>query len=125
MPTVQFCVNATQGGSVSARIVVRPGNATAHLVRRAWVEVLEEASKSDSPMRKEVVDLGIDPDILSKSSVEVSEDAGDFGATLVIAIAAPVAAHILKSLWDDQVRPRLRAWNADVGPDVDSGPDTP
>jgi hypothetical protein len=94
---------------------VEPGDATNEMVRDAWTEVLEEIGRSGDA-RKTVDAYGGDPDSLAAAKIKVEEVEGDFGLTLAISIGAPVAAHVLKGLWDDLVRPRIRSrWGKDAG----------
>ena len=45
---------------------------------------------------------------MAAASVRVEQKENDFGATLLVTVAGAVTAHVLESLWDDFVRPRLR-----------------
>jgi hypothetical protein len=88
---------------------IRPGDATADMVEAAWTEILREVGEEGSDARSTVERYGINPGTLSQASLSVSQQEGDFGITFLVIVGAPVAVHVLTSLWDDVVRPRLRA----------------
>ena len=87
---------------------VRPGGVSVSEIEDAWKDVIARAAQDDD-LRAVLVEHGLDPAEFSHASVEAAEVDGDGGLTIAIAIASPVAVHILQSLWDDYVRPRLRA----------------
>ncbi len=105
---------------MSSSIVVGPGDASVRTVELAWSEVLLEMSTPESAAQSAAHGLGIDPVSLTQAKVEVSQREGDLGVTFLVILGAPVAKHALVSLWDDLVRPRLRAkFGVDGGPHVD------
>jgi hypothetical protein len=105
---------------MTTKMVVRPGDATASMVKEAWDEILGEVGKLDGDSRSTVESYEVDPDTLARASVDVKQDEGDFGITFLVIVGAPVAVHVLNSLWDDLVRPRLRSkFGVDGGPHVD------
>jgi hypothetical protein len=101
---------------MAVRIEFLPGNATADMLQHVWTEVLAEITEPGSEARAEVQRLGGDPISGDDLSVIVEERSNDFGATFVVTIVAPLALHVLKGLFDDIVRPRIRQrYGVDVG----------
>jgi hypothetical protein len=98
-----------------AELRVERADATEQLVREAWAEVLADIGREGSDARAFVSAAKVDADRLSAAELTVQEESGDFGATILVTIVAPVAVHILTSLWDDHVRPRLRDKDVDGG----------
>jgi hypothetical protein len=90
-------------------IRVEPGDATGQMVHDAWAEVLAEIGE-DGEARKTAEAYGADPNALAtaRDDVSVEPEEGDFGLSLVILIGAPFATDVLKGLWTDLVRPRIR-----------------
>lgn len=104
---------------MTTEIEFHPGEATGDIVRQAWMEVLAELSTPGSEARVEAERLDVDVTALTSASVEVHERDNDFGATILVSIAAPIALHALKTLWDDIVRPRIRSrFGVDAGDNV-------
>ncbi|HEY6780586.1 MAG TPA: hypothetical protein VI111_06495 [Thermoleophilaceae bacterium] len=90
------------------------------MVQETWAEILRELNDSNSDARASVDAYRVDPDVFSQHSLSVSEQEGDFGVTFLIAVGGPVAIHVLISMWDDLVRPRLRAkYGVDGGSHVE------
>lgn len=95
------------------------GSASAEQVREAWAQVLADAAAADGDVSRHLASLGTTPSALAETEVTVEERSGDLGATILVAVVGGVATHVLKSLWDDFVRPRLRArFSVDVGNEV-------
>jgi hypothetical protein len=106
--------------AMTSQLEVGAGSATADMVAQAWTEILSEVSDEGTDARLNVEHYGISPDVLASASVEVAQQERDFGITLLVIIGAPVTVHILNSLWDDMVRPRLRKkFKVDGGPVVE------
>ncbi len=104
---------------MTTEIEFHPGEATGDMVRQAWIEVLGDLSTPGSEARVEAERLDVDVTALASASVEVDERDHDFGVTILVTIAAPVAVHALKTLWDDIVRPRIRSrFGVDAGDNV-------
>lgn len=102
---------------MTSQLEVEAGGATADMAAQAWSEILNEVGHKGSDARLAVESYGIDPDGLAGASVEVTQQEGDFGISLLVAVGVPVTIHILESLWDDLVRPRLRKrFKVDGGP---------
>jgi hypothetical protein len=98
---------------------VRPGDVSVSEIEDAWKDVIARAN-DDEDLQSLLVEHGLRPDALSDASVKTAEVDGDGGLTIAIAIASPVAVHVLQSLWDDYVRPRLReSTRRDAGDVVD------
>lgn len=91
-----------------AELEVKPGGVTASEIDRAWVEIRAEAGDPGSEVHAFLLEHGIDPQTFAAENLEVSEIDGDGGLTVMIAIATPLAAQVLKDLWQDYVRPRIR-----------------
>jgi hypothetical protein len=99
-------------------IEVLPGNATCGEVHDACAAVVREVQQPGTSAHEFVAGCGVGADAQAQLTVRVDEVSRDFGATLLISIGGPVAVHVLKSLFDDFVRPRLRDDGKDVGDDV-------
>jgi hypothetical protein len=93
---------------VAATLEVEPGGATASMIDEAWADVLSEIGTAGSAARELVAAHGADPDAMAAASVTVEQKENDFGATLLVTVVGAVTVHVLESLWDDFVRPRLR-----------------
>jgi len=93
---------------MTAEIEFAAGDVTTDMVRGAWKEIIEELGAPGSEANAEVMRLGVDPHSISFDDVTVKEKSNDVGLTILVSIASPVVAHILKGLWDDLVRPRIR-----------------
>jgi hypothetical protein len=106
---------------MTGRIVVEAGDVGADDIRAAWAEILAEAARPDSSPRGLVEAHEADADELDGASVEVTPLDGDGGLTLVVAIGAPLATHVLISLWDDYVRPRIRKNTGEDAGDAKDG----
>lgn len=105
---------------MSSSIVVEPGDASVRTVELAWSEVLLEMATPESAAQAAAHGLGIDPVPLAEAKIEVSQREGDSGVSFLVLLGAPIAKHVLVSLWDDLVRPRLRAkFDVDGGPPVE------
>jgi hypothetical protein len=92
------------------------GDATADMVLDVWTQVLAEANQPGSEVEGEIEGLSVAPQPLTPAAVKVGYQENDFGATILVTIAAPIAVHIVKSLWDDVVRWRLKKlFGVDVG----------
>ncbi len=99
---------------------VQPGDASARMVEEAWTEILLEMAELGSDARDTLERYKIDPEALAGASVQVKQQEGDFGITFLVIVGAPVTVHVLSSLWDDLVRPRLRKrFGVDGGPHVE------
>jgi hypothetical protein len=101
---------------MAGELEIAPGDATAHLIRESWADVLAEAGQPGSDIAAAVAGHGIDPEALSAATLAVDEESRDFGASILVAVTIEVSAHILKSLWDEFVHPRLQErFNVDAG----------
>lgn len=102
---------------MTSQIKVGMGGADPGVVTQAWTEVLDEVGQEGSEARATVERYEIGPDRFDGASVVVTQQEGDFGISLLIAVGVPVAIHVLESMWDDLVRPRLRdKFEVDGGP---------
>jgi hypothetical protein len=89
-------------------LVVKPGGVTASEIQAAWTEILAEAGEPGSAVHALLVEHGVDPRAFAAAKLAVDEVDGDGGLSVAIAIATPLAAQVLKDLWQDHVRPRIR-----------------
>lgn len=98
---------------------VHRGDVSQAEVQTAWEAVLEEAALPESAARDVLEAHELDADSVATDSVEVKDADHDVGVSLLIVVGGPVAVHVLKSLWDDVVRPRLRRdTGRDAGPAI-------
>jgi hypothetical protein len=107
------------GVGMAAEIEFLVGDATVDMVRSAWTEVLEEIKDSSTDAHAEAELLGADLGPLTVDNLVVEGNANDFGATIIVAFTVDVAVHVVVSLWDDFVRPRIqRRFGVDTGETV-------
>ena len=92
-----------------AELEVKRGGVTASDIHDAWAEIRVEAGDPDSEVHALLVESGVDPQAFASARLDVDEVDGDGGLSILIAIGTPLAAQILKDLWQDYVRPRIRA----------------
>lgn len=89
-------------------------------IGEAWAEILAEVASPQSEAHAAVLAHGVDPAALAVAPLHIQERDGSIGLTLLIEVGSPVAVYVLKTLWDDFVRPRLRdRFGRDAGPVVE------
>jgi hypothetical protein len=103
-----------------ATLEIRQGDVSAGAIREAWAEILAEVASPESEAHAAVVAQGADSAALAVAPLNIEEREGSIGLTLLIEVGAPVAVYVLKTLWEDFVRPRLRdKLRRDAGPAVE------
>jgi hypothetical protein len=71
--------------------------------------ILSELADPASEAAKSATDIGLNPADMAGAQVSVAKEAKGFGpVAIVIAIAVPVAAHIVNKFWDDVIWPRIK-----------------
>jgi hypothetical protein len=90
----------------------RPGLVEADQIQLVTDKVLAEMRDPTSESAKTARSVGLTTDQiaeLSNAQITVKEEGqGIEPVTIAVAIAAPVAAHIIGKFWDDVIWPRLR-----------------
>jgi hypothetical protein len=71
--------------------------------------ILHELADPASDVARSAVAVGLSPSDLAGARVTVSQEGKGFGPVMIlVAIAVPVAAHIVNKFWDDVIWPRIR-----------------
>jgi hypothetical protein len=71
--------------------------------------IMAELADPASEPAQSAADAGLDPADMSGAQVAVAKESKGFGpVAIVIAIAVPVAAHIVNKFWDDVIWPRIK-----------------
>src|SRR4051812_15958317 len=103
-----------------ATLEVYRGDAAADEIQDAWRAVLAEVAMPSSSARQLVQDFDADPDALATAPLTIEQSDGNEGLKLVIETLAPVAGEVLRFLWTEYVRPRIRKQTSrDAGPPVE------
>ena len=87
----------------------QPGAVATATIQSAVSDVLLELADSHSEAHKAAVEADLNPTDFADTTVQIgTESKGFVISSIVIAIGAPVAAHVINKLWDDVIWPRIK-----------------
>jgi hypothetical protein len=99
------------------------GAAEAEDLEAEVASVLSDLADPNSEVSGLARAAGLNPDDIAGVEVKVTKEAKGFGPVVIlIAIAVPVASHIVNQFWDDVIWPRIKgALGADAVGKLDEG----
>jgi hypothetical protein len=99
------------------------GSAEAEDLQAEVASVLHDLADPNSEVSGLARAAGLNPEDVADAEVTVTKEAKGFGPVVIlVAIAVPVAAHIVNQFWDDVIWPRIKgALGADAVGKIDEG----
>jgi hypothetical protein len=85
------------------------GKGNAEDIEAEISSIVAELADPASEAAQSAANAGLNPADMSGARVDVAKEGKGFGpVAIVIAIAVPVAAHIVNKFWDDVIWPRIK-----------------